>query len=36
MGLVRRGGGVKSKVRGVKKYHKGLGGRQPALSQDLI
>jgi len=30
------GGGVKSKVRGVKKYHKGLGGRPPAFSQDLV
>lgn len=29
-------GGVKSKVRGVKKYHKGLSGKQPAFSQDLI
>lgn len=28
--------GVKSKVRGVKKYHKGLSGRQPAFSQDLV
>ena len=29
-------GGVKSKVRGVKKYHKGLSGREPAFSQDLV
>ena len=30
-----RMGGVKSKVIGVKKYHKGLSGRQPAFSQEL-
>lgn len=29
-------GGVKSKVRGVKKYHKGLSGREPAISLDLV